>query len=130
MADRTGIEVRHRQACATRAGGLCDCAPSYRAVVWDARSRRRIQRSFATAAAARLWRDDARVDLRRGQLTGAAPITVRVAGEALIEGMRAGSVLTRSGDPYKPATIRGYEQTLRTYVYPALGGVRLGELRR
>jgi hypothetical protein len=49
--------------------------------------------------------DDARVELRRGRLTGAPPITARAAGEALIAGMRAGSVLTRSGDRY-PARVQ------------------------
>lgn len=130
MPDRSGIEVRHRQGCASHKGGCCDCDPAYRAVVWDARTKRRIQRSFATEAAARLWRDDARVDLRRGRLSGTPPITIRAAGEALIEGMRAGAVLNRSGDRFKPASIRGYEQTLRDYIYPALGGARLGELQR
>jgi integrase len=130
VADRRGIETRHQRGCATENGAACDCDPSYRAAVYDRRTGRRLRRSFATEAAARRWRDDARVDLRRGRLTGAAPITVRAAGEALIDGMRSGTVLNRSGDAYKPKSIRGYEQALRDHIYPSLGGVRLGELHR
>jgi integrase len=130
LADQAGIEVRHRRTCAARSGGACTCEPSYRAVVFDRRTGRKIQRSFPTEAAARRWRDDARVDLRRGRLTGAPPITVRAAGEALIAGMRRGSIRTRSGDRYKPKTIRGYDQALRRHIYPALGGAKLAELHR
>jgi integrase len=130
MADRSGIEIRHQSSCASLVGNRCDCDPTFRASVYDRRTKRTIKRSFPTEAAARRWRDDARVDIRRGRLMGAAPITVRAAGDALIEGMRAGSVLTRSGDRYKPASIRGYERSLRDYIHPDLGGVRLGELHR
>jgi integrase len=130
MADRTGIEIRHSERCASLSGARCDCEPRYRAVVYDRRTKRRLQRSFATEAAARRWRQDARVDLRRGRVTATQPVTIRAAGEALLEGMRAGTVLNRSGDRYKPKTIRGYAQALRAHVYPELGGARLGELHR
>lgn len=130
MRDSRGIEVRHRKRCASLAGGRCDCRPTYRAVVFDRRTRRKIQRSFASEAAARRWREDARVDLRRGELAGGVPITVRAAGDALIAGMRQGSVLNRSGDRYKPKTIRGYEQALRDHIYPDLGGSKLARLHR
>ncbi|MEJ7891463.1 MAG: hypothetical protein WKF94_02350 [Solirubrobacteraceae bacterium] len=36
----------------------------------------------------------------------------------------------RSGMEYKPSVIRSYEQALRMYVNPALGGARLAELKR
>jgi integrase len=130
MERDVGIEVRHRKGCASRQGGTCDCRPSYRAVVYDARARRRIQRSFPTRAAAARWRADAEVDLRRGALAAAPPMMVRDAADALIEGMRAGTIRTRSGDAYRPKTIRGYHQALRAYVLPDLGGVRLTELHR
>lgn len=40
------------------------------------------------------------------------PTTVKEAGDALIDGMRSGAVLDRSGKPYKPKTIRTYEHAL------------------
>ena len=57
-------------------------------------------------------------------------MTIAVAGEALIAEMRVGSVLTRSGDRYKPKSIRGYEQALRDHVLPDLGGMKLAALQR
>ena len=47
-----------------------------------------------------------------------------------LDGARAGQVLNRSGDRYKPSAIRAYDQNLRLRVLPALGDRRLSELRR
>ena len=44
--------------------------------------------------------------------------------------MRDGSVLDRSGKPYKPATCRSYEQAVRRYLEPVLGGRRLQDVHR
>ena len=99
-------------------------------MVYDRRSGRRLQRTFPTRAAAERWREDARVDLRRGAIGGSSGVTVAAAGEALIAGMRAGTTLTRSGDAYKPKSIRGYAQALRDHVMPDLGGMKLAELQR
>jgi Phage integrase, N-terminal SAM-like domain len=43
---------------------------------------------------------------------------------------RAGVVRSRSRDPYKPATIRGYEKAMRLRVLDELGDVRLSEITR
>ena len=99
-------------------------------MVYDRRSGRRLQRTFPTRAAAERWREDARVDLRRGAIGGGSGVTVAGAGDALITGMRAGTTLTRSGDAYKPKSIRGYAQALRDHVMPDLGEMKLAELQR
>ena len=39
-----------------------------------------------------------------------------------------GDVRCRSGAPYKPSAIRGYEQALRLRVLPAIGGARLADV--
>lgn len=44
--------------------------------------------------------------------------------------MREGSVRTRSGDRYKPSAVRAYERDLRLRIYPELGAMRLGDVRR
>jgi site-specific recombinase XerD len=49
--------------------------------------------------------------------------------EQWLAGARAGHVRNRSGDPYKPAAIRGYEKDLRLRVLPTLGSARLAEIR-
>jgi len=47
-----------------------------------------------------------------------------VAGRWLT-GAEAGDIRNRSGQPYKPATLRGYRQALDTYLLPVLGGRKL-----
>ncbi|MEJ7891405.1 MAG: tyrosine-type recombinase/integrase [Solirubrobacteraceae bacterium] len=89
-----------------------------------------MRRTFATIEAAKLWRQDAQVDLRRGAIEAAKPLTVSQAAERWVKGARAGTVRNRSGEIYKPSALRGYEQALRDYILPALGGCRLNELRR
>jgi integrase len=125
-----GIEVRHARACPARLGGACSCSPGYRAVVRSKRDRRKIQKTFTTPAAAVIWRQDALVDLRRGKLRAPKPTTVREVATAWLRDAEAGLVHTRSGRPYKPSALRGYEQALRTHIVPEFGGVRLAELTR
>jgi integrase len=56
--------------------------------------------------------------------------TIAEAAEVLIAGVHDGTILDRTGKPYKPSTARGYEQLLHAYVIPALGGWKLSELQR
>jgi len=127
-----GIETRHRKGCpGARADGRC-CKPTYQAHVFDARAGRRIRRTFTTKTAAKLWRQDAVTALRQGDTAAIAPTgqTVGAALDALIGGMRDGTVLDRSGRRYRPATIRSYHEAIRKYLVPKLGHLRLGEVRR
>ena len=130
IAVPAGIEVRHARGCAENGGGDCDCAPSYRAWVSGGRKQPKIQKTFRTLSAAVRWREDARVDLRRGALSPPKPLTIKDAAAAWLGGAKAGSVHNRSGQKYKPSAIRGYEQALRDYVVPEFGGMRLSDLRR
>jgi integrase len=127
---RAGIEIRHARTCRSHRGEVCDCASGFRAFVWSARDGRRIQKTFLTEAAALRWREDARVDLRRGVLVAARPTALREFADAWLAGAGSGTIRNRSGDRYKPSSIRGYEQALRTYILPALGAAKLQELRR
>src|SRR5262249_12038636 len=113
VAQRTGIEVRHKKACAVRRGARCNCDPTYQASVWSARECKRIRKTFATLAEARRWRSETQTGVRRGTLRAPAHTTVTEAAEELVAGMRSGRVRTRSGDPYKPSAIRSYEAALR-----------------
>jgi integrase len=127
-----GITARHRKGC-PRAGEpewRCGCTPRYQAQVWSTLDRRRLSRTFSRLAAARRWRRDAQLGLENGALTAGGGHTVRQAGDALIEGMQAGTVRTRSGRRYKPSAIRGYQDALRRSIYPALGPHGLADLRR
>ena len=55
---------------------------------------------------------------------------LREFAEAWLDSARDGSIRNRSGDRYKPSTIRGYEQGLREYVLHEIGAAKLQELRR
>jgi len=125
-----GVDVRHRKTCpAPREDGRC-CTPTYQAHVFDRRSGKRVRKTFETWTAAKLWRQDALVALREGRMRATPGQRLDQAARAWLDGARAGQVLNRSGDAYKPSAIRAYEQNLRLRVLPALGDRRLSELRR
>jgi integrase len=63
-------------------------------------------------------------------LVAPTPTTLREFTEAWLAGAEDGSIRNRSGDRYKPSTLRGYEQAMREYVLPELGGAKLHALRR
>jgi integrase len=130
MAVPTGIQLRHSRSCPSREGEPCACRPTYEASVWSARDRKKIRKTFPTLAAARGWRADAQVGLRKGTLRAPTPTTLRQAAEAWLAGARAGSIRTRSGDAYKPSAVRSYEGSLRKRVLPELGAARLSEIGR
>ncbi len=128
--DRTGevgITPRHARSCRYRET-RCTCMPTYKAEVWDAAAGKRLAKTFDTITAARRWRQDAYVALRAGTLSADRGQTLRQAAHDWLAAARAGIVRTRSGDPYKPAAIRSYEQVLRLHVYDELGHERLREL--
>jgi integrase len=57
-------------------------------------------------------------------------MTLHEAAETWLEGARSGTIRTRSGDVFKPATLRGYDQALRDRILPELGAKRLAEVTR
>ena len=114
-----GIEERHKSDCRSNEGGRCNCRPSFRASVWNPREGRKVKKTFSTKAAAKAWRHDSMVARERGELTTPAKQTLREAAGAWLDGARAGTIRNRSGDPYKPAAIRGYEKALRLRMLPS-----------
>ena len=125
----TGIRVRHSRTCGAP-DKRCNCRPSYEAFVFSQRDGQKIRKTFPTLAAARSWRADANVALRKGQMRAPSRVTLREAAEAWLQGAEDGSIRTRSGDPYKPSAIRSYEAALRLRVLPDLGAQRLSDIRR
>jgi integrase len=125
----TGIRARHRSACRSHSGGRCSCRPSWEAVVGSGRTGK-IRQTFPTLAAARTWRADALLKIGRGELRTESAQKVRDAAKALMAGMEAGSVRTRSGHTYKPSAIRSYDEALNAHVLPYLGAMRLSRVRR
>ena len=56
--------------------------------------------------------------------------TVREAVERFLDGIESGAIRDRSGNRYKPSTIRSYAPTLRGHVVSAFGPTRLSKLTR
>jgi integrase len=123
-----GITTRHNRACPAKDGGRCICTPTFQAQVWDADARKRISKTFSTKTAAKQWRSDAQTALRKGELSGDRGPLLKDAFEDWLDGLRAGHIVNRSGDIYKPAAIRNYERDMRLHVLPVLGHLRLSEL--
>lgn len=63
-----GIRVRHARSCTSKDGGRCNCERTFQAQAYDAQAGRQVWRTFPTISAAKLWRSDAQVALRRGTL--------------------------------------------------------------
>jgi integrase len=126
----TGIQARHARSCASRVGRKCNCKPAYQAAVFIAREGKRLTRTFSSLAEAKAWRQDAYGAVRRGELRSPTRTTVSEAAEAWLERVKGGMILSRSGRPFKPSTVREYESDLRTYVLPAVGHRRLADVQR
>jgi integrase len=129
MSQLTGIEVRHKKACASRNGRRCNCQPTYQASVWRARESKRIRKTLLSLAEARAWRSETQTSVRRGTVRAPANTTVQDAADELVAGMTSGRVRTRSGDCYKPSAIRSYEAALRDHIVPRLGRTRLADVQ-
>jgi integrase len=126
----TGIRARHVRTCGSTRGARCNCQPGYEASVFLKREGKKIRKTFASQAEAKAWRADAIVAARHGKLRTPDGTTVAEAAKALLAGMGDGSIPTRKGGRYRPSTIRSYDEALRLRILPALGRVRLSELRR
>jgi integrase len=129
----TGIEARHARTCASHprnGGGSCNCKPTFQAQVYDKHKRRPIKRTFATKTAAKRWRQDALVAMRAGDLSADRGPLLNDALDRWLDALQQGVEQTRSGDPFKPGTIRDYERCIRSYgVRDALGHHRVREVR-
>lgn len=125
-----GIEVRHVRGCPSHKGDACRCSPRYRAWAYDKREGKKVRRTFMNLTEAKNWRADAVGHVRRGLLKAAPSPTLTEAAGAWIDGAERGEIRTRSGDPWKPSTLRGYRRSLRDRIEPELGSTKLSELRR
>jgi integrase len=133
-ARHVGIVVKHRAGCASERGARCNCRRVYQAAVWSARDARRIRKHFDSLSDAKSWRAESYGKLRRRELRAPSAMTFGEAAALWLLGVRAGSIRTRSGDEYKPSTIRSYEQALRGVrdgtggLLRELGAIRLSDL--
>ncbi len=120
-----GIRQRHGRNCR---GGRCQC--SWEAFVYSKRDGKKIRKTFPTLQAARTWRQESTVAVRKMLMRAPTAITVAQAADAWLKGAREGWIRNRSGDLYKPAAIRAYEIGWRMRVKPVLGSMRLSDVTR
>jgi integrase len=119
MSVYPGIEARER----------ADGTRCYRATIYDKRTHQRKRATFDRLADAKRWKADAQRQIQAGvRLVDRGP-TLTGAAQEWIALARRGLVRNRSGQRYKPAAVRGYEQALRLRVLPEFGSWRLRELR-
>jgi integrase len=126
----TGIYLRHSSRCAGGFDGPCTCSPKYQAQVHSAKDRKPVRKTFRTLPEARRWRHKAKEALRKGDLSAPSSVLLKDAARQWIGDAEAGIIRTRSGEPYKPSAIRGYEAALRRYLIPELGHLRLSAITR
>jgi integrase len=112
------------------ATGIRRRGDSYEASVYLKREKRKIRKTFPTLGAAKSWRAEAQVAAGKGALRTPKPTTLREAWTGWHEGAKAGTVLNRSGNPFKPSALRAYEGGMRLRVLPELGGAKVAEIRR
>jgi integrase len=126
----TGIRKLHSKGCPGRDGGRCRCGAGWEASVFSKRDGKKVRKTFVNKAEAKTWRDDASTMLAKGGLRAPKPTTVREAWNAWYEGAIAGTIRNRSGDRFKPSTLRSHEQAMRRRVLPELGRTRLADVAR
>jgi integrase len=103
--------------------------------VYDRRAGAKTWKTFTgkgALTAAKRWRANATTQVNEGRTIAPSRHTLREAAEAWLEGAKAEppTILNRSGQPYKPSVLRGYEQDLRNHVLDDLGARRLTDIRR
>ena len=103
----------------------------YRGTAYDKRSKRHLFGPWTPhLAEARAWRVDAQARIQGGTLSADRGPTVREAVDQFLRGIESGAIRDRSGQPYKPSTIRAYKRALRDRAVPAFGPARLARLIR
>jgi integrase len=127
-----GISTRHSRSCAKKRGGeRCSCQPSY--IPWvshPGKGGKVYGKTTKSQAEAKAWRVDALRALNQKTLTVPTKQTIKQAADEFLEAAESGQVRNRSGDQYKPSVVRSYRGSLRRYVFPRLGHVRLSDVTR
>jgi len=130
MAAYEGIRARHARSCRSHTSSRCNCSPTFEAFVWSSTDGRKIRRSFARLSDAKAWRAEASHAVARGALRAPTRRTLADEVDDWIRALDAGEVVTRSGEPYKPATAREIRRNLESFVVPDIGSKRLAAVAR
>jgi integrase len=115
---------------AATGAGKCKCKARYLASVYSVRDGKLIRKTFESQREAEVWRGEMRGAVDEGRVRAPRQITFSQASDALLEGMKDGTLETRSGHRYKPATIRRYELAVNLHLRPELGRAKLTDIDR
>jgi integrase len=119
QGSRDGVEWRTDAKGATR----------YRGVVNTKATGKQHGAWTETHAEAKAWRVKALSEAAAGTRRRSSGVTLREAWDAWYGGAKAGHFRSRSGEPFRPSTLRGYERAWKR-VDPELGAHRLDAIRR
>jgi integrase len=119
------IKKRHSGNCPAKRGKRCSCNGGYRAEVYSPRDKKKIRKTFTHRADAQSWAAEVKRGVDHGTLRAPTKRTLGEAAAAWLAGAEAGTIRSRSGNSYKPATLRGYRQALEDHVLPVLGGRKM-----
>jgi integrase len=119
------IKKRHSKNCSAKRGKRCSCNGGYRAEVYSPRDKKKIRKTFTHRADAQSWAADVKRGVDLGTLRAPTKRTLGEAAGAWLAGAEAGTIRNRSGNRYKPATLRGYRQALEDHVLPVLGSRKM-----
>jgi integrase len=119
------IKKRHSKNCPARRGKRCSCNGGYRAEVYSPRDKKKIRKTFTHRGDAQSWAAEVKRGVDHGTFRAPTKRTLGEAAAAWLEGAEGGTIRNRSGNRYKPSTLRGYRQALEDHVLPVLGGRRM-----
>jgi integrase len=119
------IKKRHSSKCPAKRGKRCNCSGGYRAEVYSPRDKKKIRKTFTHRADAQSWAAEVKRGVDLGTLRAPTKRTLDEAAVAWLAGADEGMIRNRSGNRYKPATLRGYRQALEDHVLPLLGGRKM-----
>lgn len=130
-----GVQERHQEKCASRDGGRCNCQRSYRASVYDPRTKRNRYSGWKRdRGAVEKWLAQSKRELGAELQGGATPAgdtpVLREEWAAWIAAARTGAISNRKGRRYKPEAVAGYDRHFRNHVEPVFGGRRVGTITR
>jgi hypothetical protein len=102
----------------------------FEAWVWIAWDGQRLRKRFAGQREAKAWGGEIRGAVCRGQVRAPTRKTIDQPADELVAGVKAGTIVNRSGRPYKPSAVRGYDRSPRLRIRPDIGSVRLSQVDR
>ncbi len=125
----TGIYERHSRQCGSAEGGRCTCKVSYEARVYDKARDRQVTKTFQNKSEARAWRLEVQVELRQRVVTTANETVADLIAD-ISDHFERGVAPSSNVRVLRPSTLRSCQGYWGREVLPALGKVKVRDLRK